>query len=319
MFGLPKKDARGLPQTNSIAPVGASVESNAIIFDVTTQDFETLVLGASMQTPIIVDFWAPWCGPCKQLMPTLEAVVTAAGGKVLLAKVNIDENPELAQALRVQSVPTVFGFTGGQPVDAFQGVLPESQIKAFVDKLIATARANQPDAIDVPETLKAAAIALSDGDVAGAQALYVQILTQDESNAEAYGGLIRVFIAAQDLDQARDYVENAPEDIAKHAAFNAAKTALELAQNPPADTSPLEKKVAENPDDMDAKCALAEAQFGAGQKEAAIDTLLAAVEQDREWNDAEARKSLLRFFEALGHSDPLTLAGRKKLSLILFS
>ncbi|MCB9983717.1 MAG: co-chaperone YbbN [Rhodospirillales bacterium] len=292
-----------------------------IIFDVNAADFEARVMAASVEKPVIVDFWAPWCGPCKQLMPTLERVVNAAGGEVLLAKVNLDHNPELAQALRVQSVPTVFAFFGGRPVDAFQGAQPESSVQAFVDRLVQAARASQPGAIDIDEMLKIAAEGLAAGDLQTAQSAYAQILQQDEKNAPAYAGMVRTFIAADMVEQARGLIDNAPEEIAKSSDFAAARTALELAQNAPSsrELRALEQKVQAHPEDMDAKCALAEVQFGAGQKDAAIETLLAAIVQDREWNDQEARKTLLRFFEALGNADPLTIAGRKKLSRLLFS
>ncbi len=306
----------GLTPTTPAPP-----SSEANIFDVNALDFEARVIHASMEKPVILDFWAPWCGPCKQLMPVLEKIVKAAGGDILLAKVNIDDNPELAQALQVQSVPTVFGFLGGRPVDAFQGVVPESQIQAFIDKLIQASKAAQPGAIDIDEALKSAASALAENDLQTAQSLYGQILQQDEKNVSAYVGMVRTFIAANMVQQAAAMVESLPDEIKDSPKFTEAKTALELAQNPP-DTSALgalEQKVAKNPKDMEAKCALASVQFGAGQKEQAIDTLLEAIETDREWNEQEARKILLTFFEALGHSDPLTIQGRKKLSGILFS
>lgn len=291
-----------------------------MIYEVGAADFEDLVLKASLQTPVIVDFWAPWCGPCKQLMPILEKAVLAAKGEVLLAKVNLDENPELAQALRVQSVPTVFAFIGGRPVDAFQGVVPESQVKAFIDNLIKAARQNRPDAIDIPETLKAAHEALGAGDPQTANALYLQILQQDEKHVGAYVGLVRTFIAAGHIEQAAQLIENAPEDIAKTSVFSEAKTALELAQAAPAgDLEKLRAKAAANPGDHQAQIDLANAQFAAQQKEQAIETLLASIAIDREWNEQAARKTLIKFFEAMGHSDPLTVEGRKKLSRMLFS
>jgi len=291
-----------------------------IIFDATTADFETTVMRASLEKPIIVDFWAPWCGPCKQLMPMLEKAVTAAGGEVLLAKVNLDENPELAQALRVQSVPTVYGFLGGQPVDAFQGMVPESQIKAFIDKLIQASRAGKPGAIDIDEALTTASEALAAKDLSTANSLYMQVLEQDEKNAKAFAGLIRVFLANDEVEQAAQLVENAPEDIAKDPAFAEVKTAVALAQNAPA-AGELEalQKAASKTDDHQAQIDLAEAQFAGGSQEQAIDTLIASIKADAEWNDAAARKTLLKFFEALGHSDPLSVQGRKKLRNILFS
>ena len=294
--------------------------SAATIFDVGGADFETRVIAASMQKPVIVDFWAPWCGPCKQLMPVLESAVQQAGGEVLLAKVNLDDNQDLAQALRVQSVPTVFAFFGGRPVDAFQGVQPESAIKEFIDKLVQAAKAAQPGAVDIPETLKIAAQALAENDLQTAQGLYAQILQQDERNAKAYAGMLRVFIHAGAIEQAQGLAQNVPEDIAKNPDFMAACTALEMAvKASDIDLAKLEKAVSKKPKDHQAKIDLAEGQFALNQKEQAIETLLDAIATDPEWNDQAARKSLLTLFEALGHSDPLTAQGRKKLSSILFS
>ncbi len=303
-------------------PHAANAPANdSVIFDATTADFENTVMRASMEKPVIVDFWAPWCGPCKQLMPLLENAVAAAGGEVLLAKVNLDENPELAQALRVQSVPTVFGFVGGQPVDAFQGVVPESKIKEFVEKLVQTSRAGNPAAIDIPEALTAAAEALTVNDLSTANALYMQILQQDEKNAKAFSGLVRVFIASGELEQAAQLLDNAPEDFAQEPALAEARTALELAQNAPqaGELEKLREAAEKAPEDHQAQIDLAEAQFAAGHKEEAIDTLIESIRIDREWNEALARATLLKFFEAMGHANPLSAQGRKKLSSILFS
>lgn len=292
----------------------------AMIFDVDTDNFEAEVVHASMEVPVIVDFWAPWCGPCKQLMPILEKAVQAAKGEVKLAKVNLDDNPQLAQALRVQSVPTVFAFFGGRPVDAFQGAQPESAINAFVEKLVQIARSSKPDAIDIPETLKAAADALAQGDLPVAQNMYMQILQQDDNNAAAFAGLIRTYIAAGAIEQAEAMLESASEKFSGNDELEAARTALEMAKKASGvDLGALEKAVADNPKDHQARIDLAEGQFAVGQKENAIDTLIASIEIDRNWNEGAARKALLKFFEALGHSDPLTIDGRKKLSAILFS
>lgn len=306
------------PDTPQAAPAPAN---QPIVFDATTDNFEDTVMRASMDKPVIVDFWAPWCGPCKQLMPILESAVAAAGGEVLLAKVNLDENPELAQALRVQSVPTVFGFVGGQPIDAFQGVVPEGQIKDFIAKLIQASRAGKPDAIDIPETLKTAAQALASGDTSTANTLYMQILEQDEKNAKAFAGLVRVFIASGELEQAEQLLNNAPEDFANDPALAEARTALELVQNAPeaGELEKLQKAAIKKPKDHQAQIDLAEAQFAAGHKEEAVDTLIESIRIDREWNEALARTTLLKFFEAMGHTDPLSTQGRKKLSSILFS
>lgn len=307
-----------LPDT---APHMQNTSTQTLIFDVGAQDFEEKVVMASMKVPVLVDFWAPWCGPCKQLMPVLEKLVQSAGGEVLLAKVNLDDNPELAQALRVQSVPTVYGFFQGQPVDAFMGVQPESKIREFIAKLVTMAKGAQPDAIDIPEALKAAALRLSEGDVQNAHAIYSQILQQDSLNALAYAGMVRCFIAIEQIEQAEALVQNAPEEIAKTSAFEQARAALDLAMAPALEQplDDLKDKATQNPNDQQAKIDLAQAQFASGQKEEALETLLSSIVQDREWNEEAARKELLKFFQAIGNADPITLKARRKLSSILFS
>lgn len=306
---------QGLPPEQS-----QQVSPQEIIFDVSAQDFEQRVMAASMQMPVIVDFWAPWCGPCKQLMPVLEKVVMAAGGQVLMAKVNLDDNPELAQALRVQSVPMVFGFFQGQPVDAFSGVQPESKIREFVGKLVAAAKGAQPDAIDIDAALKGAAQALNENDASTAHAIYSQILQQDALNVAAYVGLVRCFIAAGQVDQAVAMVDNAPEEISKASVFAQARSALDLAQIvPDSSLDEIRAKITADKGNHQARIDLAQGLFAAGEKEAATDALLESITIDREWNDGAARKELLKLFEAIGNADPLTLAARRKLSSILFS
>ncbi|PZQ45505.1 MAG: thioredoxin [Micavibrio aeruginosavorus] len=309
-IGQPKKET-----TPSTLPEGP-------IFDVSSAAFEEHVLKASMDKPVLVDFWAPWCGPCKQLMPVLEAEVNAANGEVLLAKVNIDENPDLAQALRIQSVPTVMAFFQGQPVTAFTGARPASDIKNLIVQLVKMARGAKPDAIDIPAALKEAAQFIANGDPATAQQIYIQILQQDEMNAEAYTGIVKLVIDAGALEQAQGMLEQAPEIIAKTSAFASAKTALEIAKGAGealGKLKPLLKKVEAAPNDHQARFELAQAEFAAGQKAGAIDNLLTIVRTDRTWNDEAARKELLRYFEAMGFADPLSIEGRKKLSRLLFS
>ncbi|MBI1301048.1 MAG: thioredoxin [Alphaproteobacteria bacterium] len=310
MFGL-----GGKTETEKTIP-----QSNDIIFDVGTEDFEQRVITASMNVPVIVDFWAPWCGPCKQLAPVLEKVVKEAGGKVVLAKVNLDENQQLAAALRVQSVPTVFGFFQGQPVDAFMGAQPESQIKAFIKKLITAAINSDPDAIHIPEALKAAAEALSINNFQTAYALYSQILKQDSINADAFAGLIRCFIGIGQIEQAQSLIQNAPDEIAKTSAFEQAKNAVELATvNPSVNTEDLKAAIQKNPKDHQAYIDLAQALYASGAKEEAVDTLLQSIEIDLNWNEQATRKELLKLFDAMGPSDPITMSGRRKLSSLLFS
>ena len=299
-----------------------STPADATIFDVGTEDFESRALKASMEKPVLVDFWAPWCGPCKQLMPILEGEVRAANGEVLLAKVNIDENPDLAQALRIQSVPTVMAFFQGQPVTGFTGARPASEIKNLIAQLVKLARSSTPDALDIPASLKQAAIFLANGEDQAAQELYIQILQQDPNNIEAYNGMVRTLIAANALDQAQGYIDEAPEAIAKNPAFAASKTALDLARGASAAAGSLKsliKKVESAPDDHQARFDLAAAQYASGAKGVAIDTLLDLIRRNRTWNDEAARKELLRYFEAMGFSDPLCIEGRKKLSRLLFS
>ncbi|MCC7305627.1 MAG: thioredoxin [Alphaproteobacteria bacterium] len=296
------------------APAGVPV------FDATDADFEQSVLQASMERPVIVDFWAEWCGPCKQLGPVLEKAVAATNGDIVMAKVDIDKNKGVATALRIQSIPTVYAFFQGRPIDGFQGALPESQVKAFVDKLVKMARQAAPDAIDIPETLKAAAQSLADKNFEQAQGLYFAVLQQDQKNVQAYTGLVRTLIAAGQVDQAKELVEQAPPEIAGNPNFAEARTALELAAAAPAgNLKQFEQKLSQNPDDYQSRYDFALAQFAGGQKEEAMDNLLEIIRKNRGWNDEAARKQLLKFFEALGPADPLTIQGRRKLSSVLFS
>lgn len=314
LIGMPKKPS---PQQSASAP------DDALIFDVGIADFEARVLKVSMTVPVLVDFWAAWCGPCKQLTPTLEQLVREAKGAVKLAKVNVDENPELSQAFRIQSLPTVLAIFGGQPVTGFMGAQPASQIKAIIDQLTKMAKAQMPEApeaLDVPETLKAAAQALAAGDLVDAQGLYAAILGQEPTQAEAYVGMIRTFIAAGEVAQAEGLVTNAPDDISKSPVFAQARTALELAKSAPAgDVAALERAVAANAKDCASAFDLAQIYFARGRREAAIDLLLEIVRTNRAWENDKARGQILKYFEALGPVDPLTVATRKKLSTILFS
>jgi putative thioredoxin len=295
-------------------------QNSASIFDVGAADFEEKVLRTSVETPVIVDFWAPWCGPCKQLGPMLEGEVQAAGGEILMAKVNLDENPDLAQALRIQSVPTVFAFFQGQPVDAFTGAQPASKIKEFVGNLIKIARQNKPESLDIPATLKMAAEALAAGDLMNAQNLYAAVINQEEDNAQAYAGMVRTFIAAGQTGQADAIAAQVPESVAKSPVFDEARTALELAGLvPPGTADEYAAKLQQNPDDHGARFEMAMAHFAAGEKELAAQALLDILARARKWEEDKARQQLLKFFEAWGAGDPATLKARRKLSGILFS
>jgi putative thioredoxin len=288
----------------------------ALIKDSDTQHFIDDVIQASREQPVIVDFWAPWCGPCKQLTPALERVVNSAGGKVRLVKINIDENPELAQQLRIQSIPTVYGFRGGQPVDGFAGALPESQIKAFVERLSGPLG---PAPAEV--ALEQAKQAASAGQVEHAARIYEQVVEHEPGNPEALAGLARTQIARGRLPAARATLERVPKEHANHVEVDGARAALALAEEAGAlpDPAQLNARLEANPNDLEARLDLATALFLRGQAEAAIEHLLAIVRQDREWRDQAARKQLLKFFDALGPQHPATVSGRRKLSTVLFS
>ena len=285
--------------------------------DATTQSFAADVIEASHATPVIVDFWAPWCGPCKQIAPILEKTVRDADGKVALVKVNIDENPEIAQQLRIQSIPAVFAFQQGQPVDGFIGAQPESQIKRFVERLVGPMG---PSPLE--QALEQAKQALDEGDHATASNIYGQILRQVPGETAAIAGLVRCLVAAGDLAEARELVDGLDDEALKDAEVEGAISALSLAEQAgegDADIAALLARLAQDPGDHQARFDLAMAHHGAGRNEQAIDELIEIIRRDRAWNDEAARQQLLKLFEALGHGDPLTVAGRRKLSSILFS
>jgi putative thioredoxin len=287
------------------------------IKDVTTASFEADVIQASMEVPVIIDFWAPWCGPCKQLAPALEKAVTAQRGKVKLAKVNIDENPDLAQALRIQSIPTVYAFFQGRPVDAFQGALPESQVRQFVERLAKQAGG----ADDLTAVLEQAAQSLEAGDTENAIALYRAILGEVPETPAAFLGLVKALLADENIAEARNVLAQVPAAIAKHADIAAAQAAIDLADQAShaGPIGPLKEAVARDPADHRARIDLATALYATGAKQEAIDHLVESVKRDRAWNEEEARKQLVKYFEAQGPLDPLTIGGRRKLSSILFS
>jgi putative thioredoxin len=288
------------------------------VSDVTTANFMAEVVDASFDTPVIVDFWAPWCGPCKQLGPILERVVRSANGAVRMVKLNIDENPEIAQQMRIQSIPAVYAFKDGRPVDGFVGAVPESQIKQFVERIGGGRGGPSP----VDEALAMAKEAAQNGDQASAGALYAQILQHEPEHPEAIGGMAKALIARGDLAKAHQTLDGAPKEIASHAEISAARAALELAeqaQKAMGESGKLRARIDKDPDDHDARLELATALFGSGDREAAVDELLTLFKRDREWNEQAARKQLVKFFEAMGPTDPLTVSSRRRLSSLMFS
>ncbi len=280
------------------------------------------VIAASRQVPVLVDFWATWCGPCKQLTPTLEKVVRAAGGRVRLVKIDIDKNRALVQQLAqlglpLQSVPTVAAFWQGQIADLFQGALPESEVKRFVEGLLKLAGGQMPGA-DLLAEAKAAAEA---GDHQTALELFGALAQQEPENAEAFAGVARSLMALGQEDQARQVIESAPAKLRDHAEITSVRSALELAEEgrkARAKLAEFESRLAADPDDHAARIDLAVALNAMGERAKAADALLEAIRRDRAWNEEAARKQLLKFFEAWGFDDPSTLAARRKLSSLLF-
>ncbi len=304
----------GASKTESAAGEAGAVK------DVSTEEFATEVLDASFKQPVVVDFWAPWCGPCKQLGPVLEKAVAATGGAVRMVKMNIDANPEVAQQLRVQSIPAVFAFLDGRPIDAFVGAQPESQVKAFIERVAKTAGA-EAAASPLDQAAEQAQAALEAGDAAAAGQIFAKILDHEPGHVAALIGLARCRIAEGWLDEAAALLDTLPEAARTGAAYDSARSSLDLAQTSRGrgELAALESRVAQNPGDHQARLDLANALYTAQRADEAIDALIESVRRDRSWNEEAARKQLLKMFEALGPTHPSTVSGRRKLSSVLFS
>ena len=289
---------------------------DTLVKDTTTAGFRQDVIAESMRQPVLVDFWAPWCGPCKQLTPVIEKAVKAAGGKVKLVKMNIDEHPQIAGQLGIQSIPAVIAFTRGQPVDGFMGAQPEAQIRGFIERLVGPVG---PSAIE--DVLTEAQARADEGDAAGAAELYAAVLTEDPENVAAIAALAKLHLELGDLEGARRFLTMVPQGKENDPAIAGARAAIELAEQAESlgDAADLERRVGADPLDHQARFDLALALNARGQRDAAADHLIEIVRRDRSWNEEMARKQLVQFFEAWGPMDPASIAGRRKLSSVLFA
>jgi len=291
-------------------------QASDLIKDSSVETFVQDVIEPSMEMPIVVDFWAPWCGPCKNLTPVIEKVTREAGGRVKLVKVNIDENQELAMQLRIQSVPTVYAFKGGRPVDGFQGGQPESEVRAFYERLI-----GEPIESPIEALLEQAASALTEDDYETAHGLYVGVLEREKDNEVAIGGMIRCMVGMGEVEETRHFVDNMAETDRLKAPIAAAISALELAETgySSEDLDAARAKVAADPTDLQAQYDLGMACFATNKRDDAVNAMITIIRTDREWNEDAGRTQLLKFFEAWGPMDPASVAGRRALSTVLFS
>lgn len=295
------------------APAG---DTGSLIKDTTTASFRQDVIAESMHRPVLVDFWAPWCGPCKQLTPILEKAVQSAGGKVKLVKMNIDEHPQIAGQLGIQSIPAVIAFHKGQPLDGFMGALPESQVKAFIERLVGPLG---PTAVE--DLMAEAKAAAQEGDTDAAAEIYSAVLAQEPGHAGAIAALAELVLDRGDVEAARQFLDSAPPEAAKDPAVASVRAKIELAEQAASlgDLGALQRQVEEDPADHQARFDLAVGLSARGRQEDAVNHLIEIVRRDRGWNDDAARKQLLQLFEAWGPMDPMTIRGRRKLSSLMFS
>ncbi|HVV43306.1 MAG TPA: thioredoxin [Nitrobacter sp.] len=298
---------------------GAAPQASDLIKETTTQTFMKDVIEESKRQPVLIDFWAPWCGPCRQLTPILEKAVLAAKGKVRLVKMNIDEHPAIPGQMGIQSIPAVIAFVNGQPADGFMGALPESQVNAFIEKL--TKGIAAPGEPNIAEILKEAEAALAAGDPSTAASIYAEVLGLDAANIPAIAGLARCYATTGAIEQAKQTLAMVPESKREDAAVKTVQAMIDLADQASSlgPVAELEQKVAANPLDHQARFDLATALNAAGKRREATHHLLEIVKRDRKWNDDGARKQLVQFFEAWGGADDATVEGRRRLSTILFS
>ncbi|HET9159479.1 MAG TPA: co-chaperone YbbN [Caulobacteraceae bacterium] len=309
----------------NISSAPAATPPVALVRDSTDRAFKADVIDASLEAPVLVDFWAPWCGPCRSLSPNIEKVVKEKAGKIRLVKINIDENPQIAGQLGVQSIPAVFAFAGGRPVDAFLGNIPESEVRKFADKVIAAAPAGRPAQGSVEDEIKNALTAAKEGLAAGdlntAAQIYGMVLQHQPENAEALLGMARVYLKAGEAEQAQAVFGTIPEAARKGADYASLAAELKLLTEAAAvgGTADLARKVEKAPDDHQARYDLAIALNAEGKRVEAAEQLVTLMKRDRTWNDDGARKKLLEFFEAWGAKDAATLKGRRLLSSLLFS
>ena len=292
-----------------------------LIKDTTTADFGRDVIEESRTVPVLVDFWAPWCGPCKQLGPVLEKAVNEAGGKVKLVKMNIDDHPSIAGQLGIQSIPAVIAFAGGQPVDGFMGAVPESKVKEFIGKLSAASPSEKDRAAEIASALDEAEGLLANEQVQEAGQLFAAVLQADPENPKALAGIGRCMVAAGQIERAREVLDQVPEDMREDDAIKALATRIAQIEEARkfGDPATLQQALAANPDDHEARMKLAKVLNAEGKREEAANELLTIMRKDRSFEDDGARRQLVAFFEAWGPKDPATIAARRRLSTILFS